>query len=145
MKTTQSILILDLQPRFDFLILFGLEVSADPSFRGLDIEKAVLGETAILLLLPHLPKLLQFHDLIVFGPAVLIAEVINEAVLMLIVGILGLGHLGLLLDLIEHYLDEDARLIVVQVTQLNTSFQVLLDLTNHLLVYFDVRFHQLLH
>jgi hypothetical protein len=57
---------------------------------------------------------------------------------MVIVNILAFGHLSLFLDLVKDYLDEHTGLIIIEVSELDASLQVVLDLADHLLVHLDI-------
>lgn len=62
---------------------------------------------------------------------------------MLIVLIPTLAHLRLPLDFVEHDLDEHAGFLAVEVAQLDACLQILLDISDHLLIHFDIRVDQL--
>lgn len=81
--------------------------------------KTATTETAILLILSHLPKLFQFHDLIIFGPSVSIAEIVDKTILTLVVAIFAFGHLGMSLDFIQHDFYEGTRFIIVEISELD--------------------------
>lgn len=79
---------------FGLLTVFGIDIDiifADLAL-GLTIEDAIptlsLCVAAPLLLLPHLPKFLQFYDLILLRPTIFVTEVFNQTPLVLIIVVL---------------------------------------------------------
>lgn len=104
---------------FSLLAVFGIDIDiifADLAL-GLTIEDAIptlsLCVAAPLFLLPHLPKFLQFYDLILLWPTVLVTEVFNQTPLVLIIVIFEFYLLRLFLDLVQDYFNQYVCLIFI--------------------------------
>jgi len=140
---THSLLIFNLHFGFSLLAIPRLYFSASSLGGRLSVEQTASTLMAILLFLPHLPELFELHDLIVLGPSILAAQVVNQAVFVLVVHVLASGQLGVPLDFIEDYLYENIGLVIIEISQLYARLQILFDVADHLLVHLNVRLHQL--
>lgn len=134
-----SLLILNPHFGFSLLAVSGLDSPADSSLGGgLHVEQTASAVMTILLFLPHLPELFELDDLIALGPSVLAAQIVNKGVFVLVVRVPVFGQLGAPLNFIEHYLDQNVGLIIVEISQLYPCLQIFFDVPDYLLVHLDV-------